>query len=192
MHQKIRLAENQERTIILPILRQGTVDVQADLAGEGSKAQILGVLFGRDDQSFDINISTHHLAQNTSGYTLIKGVMAGKSFAKIRGLVKIEKNAQKSRDFLQENILLLSKDAKAETIPSLEIEANDVKASHAATIARLNEDQLFYLKSRGIKEREAKMLLVLGFFQEVLDRIEDEKERKKLESLVRREVGKII
>jgi len=110
-----------------------------------------------------------HHAPNTYGNTFIKGALTGTAKAVLKGMIKIAKHAHGSDDLLTERVLLLSPKARAEADPQLEIDADQVKATHAATISRINQDHLYYLRTRGLPEDKGKQFIVTGFLQEILD-----------------------
>ncbi len=143
--------------------RNGTYKLRIFLRGEGANARVFsaGVLTG--EQQLQLTVDTIHEAPNTTGSTLVKAVVKDSARFDFFGMIKILKKAQKSIDFLQQDSLLLSEDASANAVPGLEIEADDVKASHAATVAPVNQDQLFYLRSRGIPETIATQLVAEAF-----------------------------
>jgi Fe-S cluster assembly scaffold protein SufB len=102
-------------------------------------------------------------APRTVGRTIIKAVVMDDASLKLRGMIRIEKNAEMSEGFLKQAVLLVGKNAKAEAIPELEIECNEVKASHAASVGRIDEEQMFYLMSRGLSREEAVELIIQAF-----------------------------
>ncbi|MEK7637426.1 MAG: SufD family Fe-S cluster assembly protein [Patescibacteria group bacterium] len=142
------------------------------LAGEGAEVDIIGLFLGRGDDVLNLKLDTTHAAPNTRGRTEFKAVLAGKSSLEFNGMIKILKNAQNSNDFLQQDSLLLSADAKAKAIPGLEIEANEVKASHGATAKPVDPAQKFYLMSRGLSEAQAEAMIVQGFVTAILSKLD--------------------
>ena len=140
---------------------------------EGATADDIELFMGSENQNFDIKSDMNHEKPNTKGNIIVKGVLDGSSKALSKGQIKIAKNAQKSDSFLAEHTLLLSKDAKMDTIPCLEIEANDVRCTHSASISQINDEHIFYIRSRCIDENESKKLAVIGFLNSVLENIDD-------------------
>lgn len=130
---------------------------------EGQELELVGRFraSGNDIKKWDIEII--HAAPKTSSKTNIKGVVDGNGQAFVNGIIKVLPEAAGTNAFLEERILLLSPNAKAEAIPNLEIKTDDVKCSHAATIGKIDEEELFYLQSRGISEIQAKEMIVEGF-----------------------------
>lgn len=179
---RIRVEAGQKITYIVPIL-----EVPADarkrvvtLAGEGAEVNVIGLFLGRGDSKLAIQIDTIHAAPNTKGNTIFKAVLADQSSLQFDGMIKILKGAQGSNDFLQQDSLLLSADAKANAVPGLEIEANDVKASHGATAKPVDPEQKFYAMSRGLSERQAEAIVVTGFLASVLAAIPDVEWKRKI------------
>ncbi len=140
-----------------------------ELEGKGAECFVSAVFHGRWRGQHDFHVLMHHQALATKGDILIRGVYENSAKGFFSGLIKIDKKAQLSNSFFQDNVLLLDK-AMAVSLPTLEIEANDVKASHGSTTSRLDEDQLFYLQARGIALPQARRMIVDGFFQPVIAR----------------------
>lgn len=140
-----------------------TGDLEIILDKEGMELEIVGKFQTRGSEIMALNIRIIHRAPHTTASTTLKGVVWDSSQLKLSGTIIIEKLAQQTQSFLRENILLLSPKAKAEAIPNLEILANDVKCSHAATISNISEEQVFYLMSRGLTRKKAEEVIVEGF-----------------------------
>ncbi|MDT8368929.1 MAG: Fe-S cluster assembly protein SufD [Longimicrobiales bacterium] len=147
------------------------LDLNTQMIGPGSRAELLGLYFGDGDQHFDHNTSQDHVAPNAFSDLLFKGALDERARAVFRGIIRVHPKAQQTDAYQTNRNLLLSEDAAANTLPNLEIEADDVKCSHGATVGQLDEDSLFYLMSRGIPEARAERLVVLGFLGEVLSRL---------------------
>lgn len=145
----------------------GSGKYSVELLGEGASAEILGAFVAKENESLDIEVKTIHRARKTRSETFIRAVAKDNSRVNLRGLIKIEKKAQETDAFLKEDVLLVSEKAQADAIPDLEIEANDVKASHAATVGKIDSEQLFYLMSRGVRRKQAEEIIVDGFLAEV-------------------------
>ncbi len=142
--------------------------------------ELIIAFIGKSKETYDLKTLTHHQTPQTQSYTMIRGVLLDQSQAQIEGIIKIDKSAQQTRAFLEEKILLAGKQSKATAQPQLEIEANDVKASHAATVAKLDQEQLFYLMSRGLNQTQAQQVLIRGFLQPVIDRVQNKIKKKQL------------
>jgi Fe-S cluster assembly protein SufD len=169
---KLVLKENEEKTIPL-VWAGGSKEFSIDikLEGRGAKASLLGAFFLTNTDQVKLDVNIEHAAPDTSSDTLIKSVLTDRSQGGFYGLVKINKGAKNTNTFFREDALLLSDTAKAEAIPSLEIDENEVKAGHASTVGPVDEEQLFYLESRGITRKEANQLLVKGFLSHIYDQL---------------------
>lgn len=150
-----RITKGESREIIL----DQSGEVVIELAGEGAEADIRGVFQARDRDSLAISVTIHHLAPHTKAKTTMKGTVADEGRLSFRGKIIIDENCPGCQSFLTERILILSDKATAEAIPELEILSDDVSCSHAASIAKISETQLFYLQSRGISRESAIQLL---------------------------------
>lgn len=147
------------------------LDLNAQLLGPGANSDMLGLYFGDDDQHFDHSTSQDHIAPHSKSDLLYKGALDGSSRAVFRGIIKVHPGAQRTDAYQTNRNLLLSGDAQADSLPNLEIEADDVRCSHGATVGQLDAESLFYLRSRGLPRERAERLVVLGFLGEVLSRL---------------------
>ncbi len=145
--------------------------VGAGLSGNGSAGELVGVFFTDHDQRFAIHTLSDHIGLSTNAETLVKGVLTDRSRVEFDGMIRVRPHAQQTASFLSAHGLMLSKQARGEFIPGLEIAANEVSASHGATSGQIDEEQLFYLMVRGIPREEAERIVVQGFFEPVLQRI---------------------
>ena len=160
------------------------------LAGEGSRAELLGLSFGDGKQHFDYVTLQDHIAPRTSSDLVFKAALDDEASMVWNGTVRIQKGAGQSEANQTSRNLLLSEHAKAAPIPVLEIEAYDVlRCSHGATAGPLDEDQRFYLESRGIPPAETQQLLVEAFFREVIDRLPESVDRERIEQMVLSKIG---
>ncbi len=141
------------------------------LQGEGAESDQLAVYFADGKQMLDFRTLQDHDAPRTRSDLLFKGAVEDDARSVYSGLVHLRKSAQKSNASQTNRNLVLTEGASAESIPNLEIEANDVKCSHASTVGPIDDDQLYYLESRGIPPEDAERLIVLGFFDDVLERL---------------------
>jgi Fe-S cluster assembly protein SufD len=142
-------------------------EYRVEILAEGAQVRIRGGWETRGSENVKILLSIVHKARHTRSETLLRGVAHDRSKIELSGTIVIEKGAQDTNAFLTENILLLSDKAVAHAVPNLEIEANEVKCSHAATVAKIPEEHLFYLQSRGLERSEAQRLIIDGFLGEV-------------------------
>ena len=147
----------------LRITKPGKHEIKLSLDKEGKSLEWLGIIDARESGEYKLNLVISHIAPNTFGRVVIKGVAENGARITVKGLVKIEKLAQNTDSFLAMKILLLDKKSGATAEPELEIEANRVKASHSASVGKIDDEQLFYLRSRGIEETKAKNIIVNGF-----------------------------
>ena len=147
------------------------VDLNARLLGPGANSDMLGLYFGDDDQHFDFNTSQDHVTEHTSSDLLYKGALDGASRAAFRGIIRVLPGAQGTDAYQTNRNLLLSPESRADSLPNLEIEADDVKCSHGATVGQLDDEAKFYLMSRGLSLIQAERLVVLGFLGEVLAKL---------------------
>ena len=135
------------------------------LNGTGASSNDSEVIFGNDEQSFDIQTDVNHEAPATEGRVVEKSILRNKAKSLFKGMIRIKENASKSNSFLSGRSILLDKDAKSDAIPGLEIFTNDVKATHSASVAQIDEEQIFYLKTRCLSHEEAERTIVEGFLE---------------------------
>ncbi len=159
-------------------------DIQVDLNGEDAEASLDGLYLTDGDQQADSHLTLRHTVPNCRSHQLYKGILAGASRAVFTGRIVVEQDAQKTDATQSNRNLILSDDAVAHSNPQLEIFADDVRCTHGSTVGRLDDDAVFYLRSRGIGREEARRLLTLAFAGEVLDRIPVEALRDDLERRV--------
>jgi len=155
-------------------------DIQVDLTGEDAEASLDGLYLTDGKQQADSHLTLRHKAPNCRSHQLYKGILAGSSRAVFTGRIVVEQDAQKTDSTQSNRNLILSDDAVANSNPQLEIFADDVRCTHGSTVGRLDDDAVFYLRSRGIGRDEARRLLTLAFAGEVLDRIPLEVLREEL------------
>ena len=135
------------------------------LNGTGASCNDSEVIFGNNEQSFDIQTNVNHESPATEGRVVEKSILRNKSKSLFKGMIRIKENAAKSNSFLSGRSILLDKDAKSDAIPGLEIFTNDVKATHSASVAQIDEEQIFYLKTRCLSHEEAERTIVEGFLE---------------------------
>lgn len=151
----------------------GRIHLDATLDGEGAEARVTGAYATRARQHLDYATKQIHAAPRTNSDLAFRGILNGRSTAVWSGMIEVVPGAQKIDAFQESRNLLVSKKAHADAIPGLEILANDVRCTHAAAIAQLDESQLFYLRSRGLREPDAKRLMIEGFLQATVQRFEE-------------------
>ena len=157
---------------------------ELDLAGEGATGRMSGFYFADGTQHLDHDTQQNHLAQHTTSDLLFKGALKGHSRSVWQGMIYVAPGAQKTDGYQANRNLVLSPDARADSIPGLEILADDVRCTHGATVGRLEQEPLFYLKSRGIPEKEAERLIVEGFFDPIMQRIPFEGVRARFQQAI--------
>jgi len=160
--------------------RKGKIRIQNDLAGQGATSRVTGAYFADGDQHLDYDTFQEHMAPNTTSDFAFKGALRDNATAVWRGMIRVEPDAQKTNAYQENRNLLLSPSAHADSIPGLEIMANDVRCTHGATIGQVDREQLFYLMSRGLSRAQAERMIVRGFFTDILDRIALEPVREAL------------
>ncbi len=165
-------------------------EAETVLAAPGGFSEMLGVFFADEDQHFDHRSTQDHVAPNCTSDLLYKGALRDASRAVFSGWVFVRPDAQKTNAMQTSRNVVLSENAKAHAIPNLEIEANDVRCGHAASVGPVDEDTVFYLQSRGIPRDEAERLIVTGFFQEVLDRVQLDEVRRGAELAIQEELAR--
>ncbi|MEK6862177.1 MAG: SufD family Fe-S cluster assembly protein [Nanoarchaeota archaeon] len=143
--------------------------INSKLLDDGAELKQINILYGDKDNQIYNNSIVLHENKNTRSNLIVRGVITDESKAIIKGLVHIKKNAIKSKGFQKEDIILLGDKAEADPIPELHIDTNDVECKHGATVGRIDKKKLFYLTSRGISEKDAKKLIVSGFFDSLLN-----------------------
>jgi Fe-S cluster assembly protein SufD len=152
--------------------KKGKTRIQNDLNGRGATSRVTGAYFADGEQHLDYDTFQEHIAPDCTSDFAFKGALRDNATAVWRGMIRVEKDAQKTNAYQECRNLMLSPTTHAVPIPGLEILANDVRCTHGATVGRVDRDQLFYLMARGLPRPEAERLIVRGFFQDVLDRIE--------------------
>jgi Fe-S cluster assembly protein SufD len=154
--------------------------IEADLIGQGANARVSGMFFADKDQTFDHDTQQNHNGPLTHSDLLFKGAAKDQARSVWQGMIKSLPNMQKIDGFQASRNLVLSEDARMDAIPGLEIEADDVRCTHAATFGTLEEQPVFYLMSRGIPRPDAELMVIEGFFEELLDRVPFERVRDRL------------
>ena len=168
---KYKILKNQVKQVIVDEAGEYVVE----LVGDGAEVEILGAFHLKSNQKKKVFLEIIHKAKHTKANTIIKAVVEGSGEVEIRGKIIVEKGAQQTESFLQERVLLASDQAKAVAIPDLEIMADEVKCSHAATVGSVDKEQMHYLMSRGMNEKEASKMIIDGFLEEVWGKIEGNK-----------------
>ena len=170
----------------------GRVRTETLLAGEGAQGKVTGAYAPHGRQHVDFDTTQEHGAPNTTSDLAFRGIIADRSHAVWRGVIKVDPGAQQTDAFQECRNLLLSKRAHADAIPGLEILANDVRCTHAAAIAQIDREQLFYLRSRGLDEPVSTRLVIEGFMQELVERFEEGPIREAMSGALERRLSRIL
>lgn len=171
---------------------RGKVRMETKLAGRGAEARVTGAYAGGGHQHLDYDTTQEHAAPNTTSDLAFRGVLADRATAVWRGMIRVDPGAQQTDAFQESRNLLLSTEAHADAIPGLEIEANDVRCTHAAAVAQIDRDQLFYLRSRGLDEETAKQMIVEAFLQALVERLAEGRVRDQVSGALERRLGEIL
>jgi Fe-S cluster assembly protein SufD len=151
--------------------RLARLDLGVDLVGDGSSSEVVGLYFGEGSQTLDYRMVIDHHGRNTTSDVFLKGAVEDDAQSVFTGLLRIEKEATRTSTFETNRNLVLSENAKAQSVPNLEILCNDVMCGHASSVGPLEQEHLYYLQSRGLSRERAERLLIRGFFTEVIDRL---------------------
>jgi Fe-S cluster assembly protein SufD len=152
---------------------QGKLRMETNINGRGGSARVTGAYVGHGSQHLDYDTTQEHAAPDTTSDLAFRGILRDHATAVWSGMIRVDPGAQHTDAFQENRNLILSDGAHADAIPGLEIEANDVRCTHAATVARIDADQLFYVQSRGLPRSEAERILVGGFLEVIAGRLED-------------------
>lgn len=163
--------------------------IKTFLNGENAESKSLGVIYGDKSQCFDINSETIHTASRSRSDMLTRIVLNENSKAVYRGLIKVNPKAVKCEGYQKDDTILLSDQAEADAVPNLQIENNDVKCTHGATISQIDDAKLFYMMSRGIDEKSAKKIIVEGFFDPIMLKIEDDSLKTEIQKNISERLG---
>jgi Fe-S cluster assembly protein SufD len=171
---------------------RGKVRMETKLAGRGSSAKVTGAYAGHGTQHLDFDTTQEHAAEDTTSDLSFRGVLAESSTSVWRGMIRVDPGAQRTDAFQESRNLLLSDRAHADSIPGLEIEADDVRCTHAAAVAQIDPEQLFYLRSRGLPEASAKRLVIDGFLGSLVERSPEGPTRDALAAALERRLAEIL
>jgi len=172
--------------------RMARADVEVELRGQGAESDMLGLIFGESSQQFDFHTLQGHLAPDTRSDLLFKSALDDRSHSTYTGVISIGHGAPRSQAYQANRNLLLSDGARADTEPKLEILIDDVaRCTHGATIGPVDDEQMFYLRTRGLDPDTAARLIVEGFFQEVFQKVGDERATAGLAAMIAPHVGRL-
>lgn len=164
MRQKVIILDKPERKELL-----------VNFGKEGEEMEVIGLIIADQPGDYYLKVVVNHRYGKTFGRVMVRGIVKNGARVQVEGMIKIEKNANGVDDFLEMKLLLLDPQSQAVAEPKLEIESNEVKASHAATVGKIDEEEIFYLTSRGIPRVQAENLIIVGFLDQVVSKIKDKK-----------------
>ena len=191
LSQNIVVGRDSAETVVVVVMPGVSADLRfnVELIGEGAEANIYGAYICAGQEKVKISVDMHHKVPHCNSRQLFKGIAGGCSKVDFYGKIIVAQDAQKTEAYQENHNILLTEGAKVDTKPQLEIYADDVKCSHGATIGRLNEEEQFYMRSRGITLEEAKVLQMISFIAPVLEGIGNSDERavitSELEEIIR-------
>ncbi|MFN7890949.1 MAG: Fe-S cluster assembly protein SufD [Pirellula sp.] len=187
-----RASVGQDATLQWTLAAMGSrfaqVDQQVEMVAPGARSFVNGVMFTRDRQHLTYNTIQRHCAPHCTSDFLYKSVLQDRSRTVWRGMIKVDEGADKTDGYQRNDNLMLSDTARADSIPGLEIKADDVRCTHGSTSGRVDEELIFYARSRGFTRQEAILMIVTGFFQQIFDRITIESVREALGKAIARQV----
>ncbi len=191
---QVEVKAGERVDVVLLVYPGVSCDVRLDvrLLGEGAEANLYGAYVCGGSEKVKIAVDMFHDVPHCNSRQLFKGIAGGASRVDFYGKIIVAKDAQRTEAYQENHNILLSEDAKVDTKPQLEIYADDVKCSHGATIGRLNEEEQFYMRSRGISLEDAKVLQMISFIAPVLENIEDVAERETVANQFEESIRKII
>ena len=184
----------QRTDMVLLVMPGVSCDVKLDvhLVGEGAEANVYGAYVCGGEEKVKIAVDMYHDVPHCNSRQLFKGIAGGVSKVDFYGKIIVAQDAQRTEAYQENHNILLTDGAKVDTKPQLEIYADDVKCSHGATIGRLNEEEQFYMRSRGISLEDAKVLQMISFIAPVLENIQDESEREQLAVRFEEAIRKLV
>lgn len=167
-HYRVQAGETLELQYVVLPGENRDIRVSIDLCGSGAEAHIKGLYLCKDQEKVTFRILMHHRAPGCKSTQLVKGIAGGSAQVHFDGRIVVAPDAQQTEAYQENHNIVLTDTAQVTTRPQLEIYADDVKCSHGATVGRLNDDELFYMRSRGIPEAEARKLQILSFLSPVI------------------------
>lgn len=190
----IEVQSGQRKDMVLLMFPGVSCDIRLDvrLTGEGAEANVYGAYVCGGEEKVKIAVDMHHDMPHCNSRQLFKGIAGGVSKVDFYGKIIVAQDAQRTEAYQENHNILLTDGAKVDTKPQLEIYADDVKCSHGATIGRLNEEEQFYMRSRGISLEDAKVLQMISFVAPVLENIPDETQRDALAAQLEESIRNIV
>jgi len=178
----IRVGEGERLELCVVVLPGTSCDVpiRVDIEGPGADVQLYGLYLCNADEKVSFNVNLRHISGGSISRQLFKGIVGGHARASFHGLIYVKQDAQQTKAYQEDHNILLSDEATVATEPQLEIYADDVECSHGATVGALDENQLFYLRSRGVPLKEAQTMQMLSFVSPVLEHLDDSALRQRI------------
>ena len=194
LNRSIEVQSGQSTDMVFLVYPGVSCDVSLDvsLKGEGAEANIYGAYICGGNEKVKFAVDMHHDVPHCNSRQLFKGIAGGSSRIDFCGKIIVAQDAQRTEAYQENHNILISDEAKVDTKPQLEIYADDVKCSHGATIGRLNEEEQFYMRSRGISLEDAKVLQMISFIAPVLEKIPDEAQREAVAAQFESDIRNII
>ena len=194
LNRSIEVQSGQSTDMVFLVYPGVSCDVSLDvsLKGEGAEANIYGAYICGGNEKVKFAVDMHHDVPHCNSRQLFKGIAGGSSRIDFYGKIIVAQDAQRTEAYQENHNILISDEAKVDTKPQLEIYADDVKCSHGATIGRLNEEEQFYMRSRGISLEDAKVLQMISFIAPVLEKIPDEAQREAVAAQFESDIRNII
>jgi Fe-S cluster assembly protein SufD len=194
LNRSIEVQSGQSTDMVFLVYPGVSCDVSLDvsLKGEGAEANIYGAYICGGNEKVRFAVDMHHDVPHCNSRQLFKGIAGGSSRIDFYGKIIVAQDAQRTEAYQENHNILISDEAKVDTKPQLEIYADDVKCSHGATIGRLNEEEQFYMRSRGISLEDAKVLQMISFIAPVLEKIPDEAQREAVAAQFESDIRNII
>src|SRR3989338_11257592 len=192
--QQFIVVDNEKKTfvIILTGEKDQVGDVKIIINGKKTEVQILGIIIGHGKQKINLYTLQDHLKPESKSDLLIKSVLFDEAKFYYQGLIKIEKDAQKSNAYQKNQNILMSPKSWADSRPTLEILANDVRCTHGATVGKIDQEQIYYLTSRGLSKKIAQKMLLEGFLNEIILRIPDEKLHDEIRVKIKNKISQLL
>ncbi len=191
---RIDVRANERVDLLLLAYPGVSAEIRLDvhLQGEGAEADLYGAYICGENEKLKISVDMHHEVPHCKSHQLFKGIAGGASKVDFYGKIIVAQDAQRTEACQENHNILLSDNAKVDTKPQLEIYADDVKCSHGATVGRLNEEEQFYMRSRGIALDDAKVLQMISFIAPVLEMVADEAERESIAVQIEENIRQLI
>jgi Fe-S cluster assembly protein SufD len=182
----IRLGEGAKAKVVFAALDGGDTSYtyRVELNGRGAEVELYGVFVAREGANIKVHTEMRHNAPRCRSNQQVRGVAAERGYGLFDGLVYVAPDAQQTEAYQQSRNVLLAPSARIQTQPQLEIYADDVKCSHGATVGQMNEEEIYYMRQRGLSEEDARRLQLGGFVQEIADKVADEALREEFERVI--------